>query len=353
MIVVHIESGLGNQMLGYLEYLAIKQSNPSEECYIETIIYDIEESHKVINMWNGYELNKIFGIDAPNIKEYFSEKAWNEIINDVKKSEFWNDNWNYSDAIVNAFARQGLKLTNRCVSHGSPIKQDANTVKGKIKEFLRNLADGIPFAYYATFRDYIRYKLDNESILEKQNSMFKKNMHNTYCGFTLHFQFHGYGIEKIQKNINSIFTFPEIIDSKNKILKKELENCNSIAIHARRGDMLTFNGIYYKNGYFKRAIRYIKKNVHNPVFYFFCDPGSIEWCKSNGDIFGLDYETDNVNFVDWNIGSNSYIDMQMMSYCKHQVITISSFGWWATFLNNYNNKITISPGNIINTNTHV
>ena len=35
MKVLHIESGLGNQMLGYCEYLAIKKANPDDDCYIE------------------------------------------------------------------------------------------------------------------------------------------------------------------------------------------------------------------------------------------------------------------------------------------------------------------------------
>ena len=42
MIVLHIESGLGNQMLGYCEYLALKKANPNADIYIENIIYDIQ-----------------------------------------------------------------------------------------------------------------------------------------------------------------------------------------------------------------------------------------------------------------------------------------------------------------------
>ena len=37
MKIVHIESGLGNQMLSYCEYLALKKMNPEEEIFIENI----------------------------------------------------------------------------------------------------------------------------------------------------------------------------------------------------------------------------------------------------------------------------------------------------------------------------
>ena len=32
-----MDSGLGNQMLDYVEYLAIRKMNPDKECYLENI----------------------------------------------------------------------------------------------------------------------------------------------------------------------------------------------------------------------------------------------------------------------------------------------------------------------------
>ena len=34
MLVVHMDSGLGNQMLDYVEYMMIKRMNPDKECYL-------------------------------------------------------------------------------------------------------------------------------------------------------------------------------------------------------------------------------------------------------------------------------------------------------------------------------
>ena len=34
MRVVHMDSGLGNQMLDYAEYMAICRQNPDEECFL-------------------------------------------------------------------------------------------------------------------------------------------------------------------------------------------------------------------------------------------------------------------------------------------------------------------------------
>ena len=76
MKIIHIESGLGNQMLSYCEYLAIKKANPTDDCYIENIIFDIKECNEVIKQWNGYELDQIFNINAPNIRELFTSQQW-------------------------------------------------------------------------------------------------------------------------------------------------------------------------------------------------------------------------------------------------------------------------------------
>lgn len=70
MKVIHIESGLGNQMLSFCEYLAAQHANPYDKCYIETVIFDIPQCNDVICQWNGFELEKIFGINVPNIRAF-------------------------------------------------------------------------------------------------------------------------------------------------------------------------------------------------------------------------------------------------------------------------------------------
>ena len=51
-----MDSGLGNQMLDYAEYLAIRESNPDGEIYIETLIYDLPDDRPgMFSKWNCYE----------------------------------------------------------------------------------------------------------------------------------------------------------------------------------------------------------------------------------------------------------------------------------------------------------
>lgn len=81
----------------------------------------------------------------------------------------------------------------------------------------------------------------------------------------------------------------------------------------------------------------------DPLFVIVCSSDSIEWCKHNEKKLSLDFNKDNVIFVDGHGGKESYRDMQIISLCKHAIITNSSFGWWGSFLIENKDKITISP----------
>ncbi len=341
MKVVHIESGLGNQMLSYSELLLLKKINNPDEFYLETIIYDIPECNDIIRQWYGYELDRIFGIDTPNIKTLFSDKEWNNIIYEVRKTKFWS-NWNYPPNIVKVLNRHGLDLMNYRgeinLSAGDSLKTRLtnNRCGYFIKRILR------PFYQ----RIYANRMSDRERMYLITND-------NAYTGQWLGLMKVNSGIEIIEEEIRNTFVFPKITDDKNLKMKEIIVGCNSVAVHARRGDAMGTNEFCYKYGYFRRAVSYIKKRVDHPVFVFFTDPGSMSWCRENSKIFNLDFRKDKVIFVDWNKEEESYRDMQLMSYCKHNIITNSSFGWWGAFLNSNPSKITCAPSVWINTTIHL
>lgn len=351
MKVIHIESGLGNQMLSYCEYLSLKHANPDEEFYIETIIYDIPECNNMICQWNGYELERIFGISTPpNIRSIFSESEWKLIMQEIRATEFWNHNWNYPVAFTEVFNKHGLHLEN--------IRGDFNpnnNIIGTGYQQKKTIIDKIKETWaWVTIKRYYSHICENKFISREDNRsrLFMKTDRDIFTGQWLSFKYRGNDRECIDSDIKKYFTFPEFNDEPNIKMKNLLESSNSVAIHARRGDMTDGLAWCYNYGYFKRAVKYIRSHVEDPVFVFFTNPGSIQWCKDNAKIFGLDFNKDNVMFVDWNKGNNSYKDMQLMSYCKHAIITNSTFGWWGAYFIQNQNKITISPEINIDTTFH-
>jgi hypothetical protein len=118
-----------------------------------------------------------------------------------------------------------------------------------------------------------------------------------------------------------------------------LSNSNSVALHIRLGDYLnpTLSGIMapFNLDYYKKAIALIKQKISNPSFYIFSD--QINLAKEL-----LDVEIDAI-YVDASISKNADQDFFLMQSCQHQIITNSSFSWWAAYLNQYPQKIVIAP----------
>lgn len=163
----------------------------------------------------------------------------------------------------------------------------------------------------------------------------KKNRH--YWGYWQHINY----VEPVQEELRTSFVFSELIDSRNILLQGIVENSNSVSVHVRRGDYLkhpVLGGICEAE-YYKKAFGLVDKKVEKPLFVFFSN--DIIWCEEN-------LRTENSLFVNWNQGVDSYLDMQLMSLCKHHIIANSSFSWWGAWLNSSPTKIVISPSKWIN-----
>jgi len=337
MKIIHIEGGLGNQMACYAVYIATRESNTNEDIYIDTYIYDIVEAHSTISMWNGYELRKIFGIDIPDIRSLFSEEQVSEQIDYLKRSEFWKNNWNYDEVFIEMMKNYGYEFNN---AYGN-VGEDS-IKKIDLRSFIRKL-----FRKYGATSSRTRLGFEFKKNIHKLNKLiskdcgrylFQKRDGNLFYNITLDFMKSKYLQEKIGTIVKSGLKF-DISNISNNEFLNIIHKTNSVSIHIRRTDYLQFNEDCYKFGYFKKCINYIKKNVDDPVFFVFSD--DLEWCRNNKSDIGFCKEQ-LVYFVNCNSGVNSYIDMAFMANCKHNIATKSSFGWWASFLNENPKKITIT-----------
>ena len=344
MIIVHTDSGLGNQMLDYAEYISIKKSNPDKDCYLEDILYDLPDDRPgMFSKWNGYELENVFGIKAPMLRNVIDNNAWSNMINQMDESRFWESGWDYRTPLCAALKSEaGLNITDLDKDRPETDTVGVNSDQSPLRRAATSFFHTMP-GYH--IKRVIKHSI-SEKLVAKENAKFnpfQKHPDNVLTGHSLAFKYKGFGIENIDNEIRSAFIFPEITDDKNRVALDEIRNVNAVSIHARRSDMLFVNGYCYKFGFFKRAVHYIKQHTDNPVFYFFTDEKSVEWCKENEKIFGLDHNKDDMRFVDWNKGADSFRDMQLMSECHHNIFTESSFGFWGAYLNKHPDKITCAP----------
>ena len=166
--------------------------------------------------------------------------------------------------------------------------------------------------------------------------IYKKETSNCiFCGLwqtELYFNF-------CEKDVRRNFVFTPFQDDQNIQLAEKMKNENSVAIHIRKGADYLKRNIWDGTcsvEYYNQAINYLKEHVSNPVFYLFTD--NPKWVEEN--LKDIDYK-----LVDWNpvSGKQSYRDMQLMSYAKHNIIANSTYSWWGAWLNNNPQKIVVAP----------
>ncbi len=140
----------------------------------------------------------------------------------------------------------------------------------------------------------------------------------------------------IEKYIKDLYKFCGELTGNNLYLKEKIENTMSVSMHVRRGDYVEWGVELLSEEYYRKAIDYIKSKIDDicTIFVFSDEPEYV-----------LEHYSDipNLIVVDGNSGKNSYIDMWLMSLCKHNIIANSTFSFWGAFLNRNEKKIVIAP----------
>jgi len=125
------------------------------------------------------------------------------------------------------------------------------------------------------------------------------------------------------------FTFKDEILNKCKL--EISKYTNPVAIHIRRGDQVGLHSMWNVSlEYIQSALEQFSDEEY--TFLIFSD--DIKWCKK---IF-----PEGVVFMEDN---NQYEDLCLMSLCNHNVISNSSYSWWAAYLNQFKNKKVVVPSN--------
>lgn len=157
--------------------------------------------------------------------------------------------------------------------------------------------------------------------------------------------------EDIKDKVREAFAFaPAIYKKLDKHLmaeidcyRKQIEETLSVSIHIRRGDYLENNEVYGEictQEYYDKAISLMKDETITPVFYVFSneDDWAETWCRKQEEKHRCKFVA--VKGVPEEIG---YLDMELMSQCKHHIIANSSFSWWGAWLNANDEKRVIAP----------
>lgn len=144
--------------------------------------------------------------------------------------------------------------------------------------------------------------------------------------------------KSIREQLLANFTSKQNICEKAKSLLEMIKSSNSVSLHVRRGDYVKNKISNLHHGvcdidYLKKAMAIIDMKVENPKYFIFSD--DIEWCEEQISFL------ENKVFVTKT--KNAVEDLELMRFCRHNIIANSTFSWWGAWLNTNVDKLVIAP----------
>jgi hypothetical protein len=188
------------------------------------------------------------------------------------------------------------------------------------------------------YKNNIFYKIDlTHEVNFLSNLIFYKEQNYSYSELPKENDLFLHGYFQSEKYFSDCKEYIKNLFSETLFVKDyidvQYENLDeAISIHVRRGDYLKFPDTHpvCRLSYYEKAIETIGED--RSIFIFSDD---IQWCKEN-------FKFKNMIFVE---NEPDYIDLFMISRCKHNIIANSSFSWWAAWLNRNEDKKVICPKN--------
>lgn len=170
--------------------------------------------------------------------------------------------------------------------------------------------------------------------------------------------------EDIKDEIKALYRFPALEDMHlpDKLYRitrqclDGIESCEAVGLHMYRSDSRTDSELYEgicTEKYYEGAVRFLLDKVPEAKFYIFSNEP--KWVKNwvdslvesqiQEEMNESDIEKLRQNFVmvEANTEYTGYLDMLLMSKCKHNIISNSSFSWWSAWLNDNPGKVVAAP----------
>lgn len=308
MIVVRFTSGLGNQMYQYSFYELMKEKYGKENVKADVTWFYANNDH------HGYEIERIFG--------------------EVKGSLFNIEHAKYSEL----FKVTGIIPNVGKEKNGKSFEKFRRYPNRVIREFTeKKRAPYIFDQLEGNISNIDRVDENGDRINDFYNAVMNLDPDKNYYikGFFIEQDYYKNRIDYLKKSL----VFPEIKKESAKVYQSQIENTNAVSIHVRRGDYLSdlYKDMFVSLGkdYYEKAVEYIKDRLVNPTFFIFSD---------DKEFIEKEFTwIDNKVIVTGNDGNDSYLDMQLMSLCKANIIANSTFSQWGSLLNINEEHITIYP----------
>lgn len=148
--------------------------------------------------------------------------------------------------------------------------------------------------------------------------------------------------DKHKNEIKEIFNIDKLYDPKFQNLEHQITKSESVSVNIRRGDYLNAKHkdvfVYLDKRYYTRAIDIIRQKVNNPKFFIFSydDP---DWIKHE-----LEFKPSELVIIGKDAAGERFKTyLRLISLCKHNILSNSTFAFWGAYLKKADGGITVYP----------
>lgn len=285
MIIIRFSGGLGNQLYQYALYVKMQAEFGKENVQADITDYIGKNYHQ------GFEIENIF--------------------QDIQL-----------DCIS---GKEAFKITGRLpIFYGGPKKDLVRKIRKQINRRFFNKWNGNVIFGHNFIKLYGSGELGKR--LSDENRYTYIDKFYPSCNFFN---------ENELENVVQILKFIPFNDVENEKMADKICNSNSVSVHIRRGDYIGTDFDKVTIDYYKKAVAYFMNRDEEYMFYIFSD---------DKDYISKEFTwLENKVLVDINSGKSSFRDMQLMSLCKHNIVTNSTFSLWAAIFNRNKEKKVIYP----------
>lgn len=144
--------------------------------------------------------------------------------------------------------------------------------------------------------------------------------------------------DNVKAQVKTLFQFPALESPQAQALRVQIADCEqSVAVHIRRGDYVghALHDICGQD-YYLQAMQRMSKEHPDATYFIFSD--DIDDCRS--------FLPDTCHFVEGTVSDIE--DLHLMSLCKHNILSNSSYSWWGAWLGEQNDSCVITPNRWFN-----
>lgn len=192
----------------------------------------------------------------------------------------------------------------------------------------------IPFTYLPWYIGGLPIiKEDIANCRQDQQNLFGKigNKGAALFGFWQNTIYFDKYIADLKRQFRPSYELDAIVQS----LYDEISACkNSVGVHIRRGDFVDL-GWDKGSDYYIKGMQLISQQKPDAKFFIVTDDK--HWAREQ---FASNSE---IRIIDINTPTYDIDEFFLLSSCHHQVISESTFGWWAAYLNTHEDKLIVIP----------